>query len=82
MEINETKLDWEDETDRKIFFAAITEHFEDQLHSKDKKLFKWASLINSLACIILDGDPSSNDIDLAEDAIKEVLPYLGGDHGH
>jgi hypothetical protein len=43
------------------------------------KLHRWASLINSLACIILDGNPSSNDIDLANDAIKEVLPYLGLD---
>ncbi len=44
-----------------------------------KRLYKWASLINSLACIVLDGKPTSNDLDLANDAIKEVNPYLGLD---
>ncbi len=44
-----------------------------------EKLYKWASLINSLACIILDGELTSNDLDLANDAIKEVNPYLGAE---
>ncbi len=28
----------------------------------DAKLYRWAAIINSLACIIIDGDPTDEEI--------------------
>lgn len=38
-----------------------------------------ASLVNSLANIVIDGDISSNDLDVANDAIDRVVDLLEGD---
>lgn len=67
-------------------------HVLNLLKDAQAKQKKWASLINLLANIIIDVAPSqidnplrqepvmdtisSNDLDLANDAIKVVLPYL------
>lgn len=40
---------------------------------------EWASIINRLANLALDGCASSNDRDYAEDMIKMVLPFLESD---
>lgn len=45
----------------------------------DEQRRRWASFINSLACIIIDGEITSNDLDLANDVIEEVVPYLEPD---
>lgn len=37
--------------------------------------YEWASVINSLACSVLDG-ANSNDRDYAQDMIDMVVPYL------
>lgn len=39
--------------------------------------FEWASIINSLAIMALDGT-DSNGRDYAEEKIAMVAPYLGG----
>ncbi len=38
--------------------------------------FEWASIINSLACSVLDGT-DSNGKDYAQDMIDFIVPYLG-----
>ena len=37
---------------------------------------EFARLVNSLASIIIDDEISSNDLDTANEAIRQVLPYL------
>lgn len=37
--------------------------------------YEWASIINALACSVLDG-ADSNDRDYAQDMIDMVVPYL------
>lgn len=36
----------------------------------------WASLINRLATLVINGKRSSNDLDEANEAIAEVLPFI------
>ena len=39
--------------------------------------YEWASIINKLACLYIDGALSTNELDYANDMIKMVSPYLG-----
>ena len=42
----------------------------------NEERYEWASIINRLACLALDGC-NSNDRDYAQDMIEMVNPYLG-----
>ena len=39
--------------------------------------YAWASIINHLACLYIDGKQSLNELDFATDMIEAVTPYLG-----
>jgi hypothetical protein len=48
-----------------------------QLPELKELRYEWATIINHLAHIALDGPESLNDRDYAEDMIRKVRPYLG-----
>ncbi len=49
-----------------------------QLPELKELRYEWASIINRLACLALDG-ADSNGRDYAQDMIDKVLPYLDGE---
>ena len=50
--------------------------FMTRVANLEQQQYEWASLINGLACEILDGIRQES-IDMANDAIAMVNPYLG-----
>ena len=70
-------------TDDALFLRERAEAAEKQrdkyaagIHALVSERGYWASLVNRLANIIIDGEISSNDLDLANDAIAKALPFL------
>jgi hypothetical protein len=59
--------------------AASRKHYALDAQRLNEKICEWASIINSLACLALDEEISSNDRDYAQEMIEMVLPYLGGE---
>lgn len=39
--------------------------------------YKWAGIINHLACMLIDLEPDTNGLDYANEMIEMVNPYLG-----
>lgn len=70
-------------TDDALFLRERAEAAEKQrdkyaagIHALVSERGHWASLVNRLANIVIDGEISSNDLDLANDAITKALPFL------
>lgn len=55
----------------------VAEDEEEEPQNWDELIYEWASVINQLACIVLDINGSSNDDDFAQEMIEMVTPYLG-----
>ena len=65
-------------TEAKVVLDMAEELYKTQhlLQQETERVYKWAEIINRLACLALDG-ADSNGRDFAQDTIEMVGPFLG-----